>query len=351
MRIVIVMLYNSINSGSYLQAYSLKTYLESLGYDVFFFKNKARKPFLDLFFVILKSIVLFKFKNANFAYKKYRKFKKNQKVFKITSRINREDIVIYGSDEIWNIKRDNIKKYEYFFGNPAYNSLSFSPSINRSTKDDFANYPQLVENLKSIKFVSVRDYHSKKELEPLLSKNIQVTTDPTMLINFKKEGVSKNVNNIIKEKYILLYSYPNHFKNIQIESLRSFAENNNLKIVSSNHLFDWCDESIPTSPFELLELFKNAEYVVTDTFHGTVFSLLFKKKFVTYASDNIKIHELVKQFGCECTIIKTNSDFKELIKNQLDYEQISGKIKEKSHASQKFLKESLGALLNEKNII
>ena len=159
-----------------------------------------------------------------------------------------------------------------------------------------------------------------------------------MLINFKKEGVSKNVNNIIKEKYILLYSYPNHFKNIQIESLRSFAENNNLKIVSSNHLFDWCDESIPTSPFELLELFKNAEYVVTDTFHGTVFSLLFKKKFVTYASDNIKIHELVKQFGCECTIIKTNSDFKELIKNQLDYEQISGKIKEKSHASQNFKK-------------
>ncbi len=343
-------LYNSINTGSFLQAYSLKKYLERQGYEVFFFKNKARKPFLDLFFVIMKNIIIFRFKKAKFVYQKYKAFKKCLKEFKITTKIKEDDVVIYGSDEIWNIKRDNIKKYKYFFGCPTYKSLSFSPSINRSTKEDFFNYPKIIDSLKSINFISVRDFHSKRELESLLSREIQVTTDPTMLIDLRKEKGRKDGEKNLKDKFILLYSYPNNFKDRQIKALIKFAEDNDLKIISCNHLFSWCHQSIAASPFEVLDLFEKAEYVVTDTFHGTVFSLIFQKKFVTYASDNVKIYELVEQFGCESAIIDVNTDFKKLITNKLNYELISRNIEEYSKTSKKYLRESIGVLVNEKNL-
>jgi hypothetical protein len=60
--------------------------------------------------------------------------------------------------------------------------------------------------------------------------------------------------------------------------------------------YDANDLCVPAEPYEFLGYFYKASYIITDTFHGTIFSIIFRKKFITYTKDSIKVLELLNQF-------------------------------------------------------
>ena len=72
-------------------------------------------------------------------------------------------------------------------------------------------------------------------------------------------------------------------------------------MISIGHYFSWCDEVVIPTPFEVLAYFKGASYIITDTFHGSVFSIKFNKEFCTIVRDmnSNKLVSLLKQFGLE----------------------------------------------------
>lgn len=76
-------------------------------------------------------------------------------------------------------------------------------------------------------------------------------------------------------------------------------------MISIGHYFSWCDEVVIPTPFEVLAYFKGASYIITDTFHGSVFSIKFNKEFCTIVRDmnSNKLVSLLKQFGLENRIV------------------------------------------------
>ena len=82
------------------------------------------------------------------------------------------------------------------------------------------------------------------------------------------------------EKYMIYYSYLDDtpFK----EFIKKFAKENDLKLIVVGFDYKWCDDQIIVTPRQFLSVMKHAQYVVTSTYHGTVFSTLLKKNLLLY---------------------------------------------------------------------
>ena len=168
-------------------------------------------------------------------------------------------------------------------------------------------------------------------------------------------------DSIIKGKYILCY-----FLGKNIEH-RKFAERlkekTGYKIVSLNHADEYVKYSdkfadeIPydIGPKEFLNLIKNAEYVCTDSFHGTIFSLINNKKFFTFEryknknskmSTNSRIYSLLKIVDLEERLLKGNESIEDVNKN-IDFEKVNINLEKLRENSKKFLKNSLKSSVEE----
>ena len=120
--------------------------------------------------------------------------------------------------------------------------------------------------------LSCRDKKTMHLLQAYKKEQITKVVDPTMLVcDFSEIIVNNNLNN-----YILVYGH--EFTDEQIRNIVNFSKVNRLKTVSVTKYFSWCDKNIVASPGEFLGYVKNAKYVITGTFHGSVFSILMKKK-------------------------------------------------------------------------
>lgn len=332
-KIVICTLYESINCGTFLQAYSLKKKLEELNYDVYFLKlkndnssiNKKREK-MNLRTFVRKAIRKVKLKFI---------FKKNSRVFKTISleEVNSDkDIkkIVIGSDEIWNVKNNSFKHYKEYFG---YNFvgkriIAYAPCSNDSQREDLENEFKEI-NFNNFDFLSARDKKTKLLLEEFGEKNVADVVDPTMIVdNFDELNEVVNVKN-----YVLIYGH--YFDEKQIEEIIKFAHTNKYKTVSITKYFSWCDKNLTVSPGKFLAYIKNADYIITSTFHGSVFSILFNKKFAVYANNGSKINDLLAKFGLEDRIIKTNIE--KTLNTKIDYEKVNSTLKIMKENSEKYL--------------
>jgi hypothetical protein len=108
--------------------------------------------------------------------------------------------------------------------------------------------------------------------------------DPVFLYDYKDEIEEKQLD----FEYNLIYAYDGRINSeVEIEAIQSFAKENNLKTLSAGLYQSWCDKNISANPFEILGYVKNARYVVTDTFHGSVFSIKYKKPFAALKGHNL----------------------------------------------------------------
>lgn len=138
-------------------------------------------------------------------------------------------------------------------------------------------------------------------------------------------------------------------KENEINNIKNFAKEHDCKIYSVGFYHEWCDKNINCDPIELLEYIKNAEYVLTDTFHGTVMSLIMNTQFVTKVHTNSnKLGFLLKEYKCTDRITKDFSDTKKIILNKIDYEKVNGIIEERREVSINYIKNCLEKVKNEK---
>ncbi|NDI34876.1 polysaccharide pyruvyl transferase family protein [Chengkuizengella sediminis] len=327
MNICIVTVYHSMNCGSYLQSYALMETLRQKGHNVTFLETGINKPGIAISKAIIKSLLTFKINRANFFFSKWVGFKKEQKVFRTikndNSHIIEFDLIIFGSDEIWNSGRKEFAKNPILWGEgiDSENLIAYAPSINRSTLEQIETLEYPERNLKKFKSIMVRDEHTKDVLSHLTKKDINIVLDPTMLLNSEEYQTVKT--KACNDKYVLLYTYGNHLNNDQIKKIKNFAASKQLKLVSSNSWFNWCDINIGATPFEFISLVKNAKYIVTDTFHGTIFSILFSKQFVSFAGDNVKVIELLKALDLNSRIPASNTELESIMDTKIDYDRVN----------------------------
>lgn len=301
MKIGVLSMQRIKNYGSFLQAYGLKNILEDLGADVQFVDYHPGKTLIPadggtgLKRKITKVFEAFQGRAPLSEKMRFINYKKNYAsnyypYLGITEKMNYSpnlDLLVIGSDEVFNCVQNNtnvgfspelfgqnsnakkIISYAASFGNTNYQKLE---------KYDVAN--TVADWLKRFNAISVRDNNSAQTVEKLIGKVPQINLDPVLMYDFVGNNkVPSEINE--KNKYMLLYGYSGRFTTTECERIRVYANSKGLKIYCIGGVQDCCDKYIDCDPFKVIAYFQHAECVVTDTFHGTIMSIITHRQFVS----------------------------------------------------------------------
>jgi len=341
MKIGIVTFFYANNYGGVLQAFALQKFLKNSSIDSEFvnYIPNAKNSILASFKKLLKKL-LKKNKLEDFN-QLFKEFRENNLIIseKFTAnsdlKNNKYDIIISGSDQIWNsrLNKHNTSYFTLDFINNDTKKISYASCIGQP--DQINDYIYSYDSINSFDYVSVRNDFSKEFLENnLATKNIFVACDPTMLIDFhdlKYELPCK--------KYILIYSLNMSLEELLNKVITTVKELYNLPIIVLNSKYNAVvyDDHISVSdakPEQWIYLFKHASYVITDSFHGVIFSLKYKKNFIALHGNDWRSYRLLdiaKRYGFIDKCIH-DLDNKLVLNAEIDY--ISTEEKMSKHISQ-----------------
>lgn len=365
---------NAQNFGALLQAYGLQLTFKQLGFVDVKFLNYNPKYLSDRYLVfkwrtlvpssinpkhIIGHYINLPFSILNQIRRNYKLNLSRKRLIKQTSKelhtiddiegINC-DCLVCGSDQIWSTWLTGSPD-EVFYAGGKYNgkpySFSYAPSTELST---FEN-EQFVETIKcyldNFDSISVREESVQTILKKLTGKDISLCVDPTILCGTEAYD-EISVQNEIGKKYILVYAYNNKDTLIQ----------NIIKTIPNYHDFEIHYISFVCSDFrnmfshtfhaeisveQFVSLFKYADYVVTNSFHGLAFSLLFQKDFVVAYEQgkSARVESLLKQIGRLDKLVKFANDAKW---EKMDYTDINKKLQQIRNNSRDFIIRNLSLI-------
>ncbi len=343
-KVYIVTVFNSLNSGSFLQATSLYKAISGMGYDVSFLDTGARNLWkragIEALFMLKKlnfKAAVGKFSQAS----KLTNELKSYKVVKLENLVDTPDSVyVLGSDEIWNVARADMAKYPIFWGIglPLERCISYAPSINTSKEEHVKKYDFVKESLEHLFAISVRDHHSYETLRTVTDREITEVCDPTLLL--KEDSYYELKSDRKLDNYILVYIYAKLFKDEDIQELRRFAKDKNKKLVAFGSNFSWCDVNVNGAPWDFLSYIEGADYVCTGTFHGTLFSSLFRKNFVVVGGNNRKVNELLNRFGLSDRKVNA-TNMRQVFETEYDRDKLTETIAAMRESGLNYLKENI----------
>lgn len=359
MKIGIITHYDVHNHGAALQMYALEQILRKNNYEVEGLKFHKNFDFLEEYAekkynITIKSVpyylgYLYKngFTKTYFNYNKKRildSFKeRHHMVGEELSQVKEIDAIFIGSDEVFSIESGLTPEF-WGYNMPTPNIFSyagcFGPTTLKFIEDK--NAENFIKNgINNLKNISVRDENSKNIIEKLSNRNATLVCDPVILYGYIDE--KKKFKKSITEKYVLVYSYDNNMNTEEeIKSIKKFAAEKNCKIYSVGFYHNWVDKNINCDPIELLEFVDNAEYVLTDTFHGTVMSLIMNTQFITKVHTNSnKLGFLLEEYECVSRRTNNFSDALEITKQEICYNKINDIIDHKRKLSMEYLNKCL----------
>lgn len=366
MKIGIITFQSSYNYGSVLQAFALSRAISKLGHSVeiinytntcdfrtyHLFRIHLYKNFHKAFFkdvLYLKSNIKRKKNFIRFNKDFLPLTSKIYNEFSDMSELNSEfDAFICGSDQIWNCCFDGKidKNFCLDFVENDKLKIAYAPSFGtRGKTDDVLN--QFKKYLFSFDAVSVRE----KVSVPVVSKlapdriNVQSVFDPTLLLDKDEYNVFISDKSTINDRYVFVYLL-GHYKHASrlIQYTLDIAKSMNLKIVYiSAYKISEFNKGIAKygiSPQEFLNLIYYADYVVSDSFHATVFSIIFEKQFMIFPPNpglDIRIKPFLNMLGLE-----NRADAKELLNDEnIDFNSVNEIIEKGKKESIDYLKNSL----------
>lgn len=332
MKIGVVTVHDSANFGSFLQAFALHKVLENMGHSVYFIKTRNKKYLLKLFinFPGVKNLINHPINSINkmmHGYKKWRMFLKDIKILKQIeySKDTLLDKIILGSDEIWNISTPVFQR-KIFYGVGMNNVITYAVSIGKASIDDFENFPELTDAIARLGQVLVRDKNTYEMAQRYGTVEPIMVCDPTFLIpvkEFYRPYANKFIDN---NKFILIYSYSID-KQLK-DNIIKFSKEYNLKIVSACFKFEWADYNLNCSPIDFCDVLRKADYVVTTTFHGSIFSILNHKKFLVVPFSP-KVKDLLKKVDLSYLVHEQEGymEFRnKLVELEINYEEVDKSI-------------------------
>ncbi len=298
----------SYNYGAILQAYALQTVLTNMEYDVEFInyfdqenwnmsRSFGKKISIIIWHNFVKTLIAGKTRKERTDEFKTRNLKISKIIFESRFDLERKppiyDAYITGSDQVWNFRLTNYDSSYYLSFVPNDKpriSYAASFGLSKLPQQDKLPLKSLLEKMNNI---SVREIEGKRIVEDYSNSTAEIVLDPTLLLN--NDDWSKiSSERIVKENYILCYYMPGDSH--VTESIRILAEKVSMKtgwkIINIGQkeyhkLFWWENSIFNAGPKEFVSLFKNASFIITNSFHGTAFSIIFRKPF--YVPINFQI--------------------------------------------------------------
>ena len=347
------------NYGSVLQCYALQEYLKSKKYDVSIINfvsdvQKQNNSFARGLKGKIKSIIFFPLRRERM--NKLNKFidfrnKNLNETYHVSNLydlkeliINQSyDIIISGSDQVFN---PNINDYNEAFVFPFKTKaikIAYAASLGNAKENELN---KIREYLLDFRKISLREKTDKKIFENVTNIKTTITCDPVFLLT-KKEWQDRidhiNIEYDISKKYLLCYFIHKNYMSKAIKIARQIAKARNLKLICINAGYDLHSFSNETivgcGPNDFLKLFALADFICTDSFHGTSFSIILNKDFLCIDTKNNKKDnrrkDLLEKMGLLSRLQYVEDD---IIKNNISgYAKVNKTIDTYSSESKKFL--------------
>lgn len=267
------------------------------------------------------------------------------------------DIVATGSDQVWHpvLNKSNLWFFTLNFAPCNIKRIAYAPSlgVDELSKEQGETFRNLLQN---IDFISLREDSGVKAIQPLVDKPVSLVLDPTLLVGRSLWDKVLDENKVLRDKdYCLCYLLGTNPKHRDICEI--VAKKLNLKILNFAHFkaYNKGDESLSgeklydVSPTEFIGLIKNAKFVITDSFHCSVFSMMYHVPFMTLLrfqkndslSTNTRIYSMLQQFGLGNRILDNEDKLDDLLQAPIDFSYVENTLEQKREQSNTYLDRAL----------
>ena len=359
-KIGIITFHKAHNYGAMLQVYALSQVLsKSENVEVINYYNKRIYNGYKIIRPLNKRYILgstkrlikdiFNYNNRKKRYTSFNNFINNKcvlsKQYKSIDELNDVDydVLITGSDQVWNTKivGELSDAYTLNFGKKDIKRISYAASVGdasliKEQKDLFKSKLEILDK------ISVREEDVKIELEKIIDKPIDVVLDPTLLRT--KEEWDNELKDIKKEneKYILAYVVEADDEYVKI--VNDLSKKTGLKVLHFGEknpgYINVYKSAFTEGPLEFVNYIKNAEYVVATSFHATVFSIIFNKKFfiIPHRKTGIRVTNLLEILNIKERCFQSLEDFKNIDYDfESDWSSVNKVLKKKREESVEWL--------------
>ncbi|VWX54708.1 polysaccharide pyruvyl transferase family protein [Novosphingobium sp. 9U] len=212
------------------------------------------------------------------------------------------DLVVIGSDEVWNLTHPWYGGYELFWGGgiPARRVVSYAASFGNYDADAGID-GRWTNRLRRLDAISVRDDNSRRLVSTALDREPALVLDPVLQFPIARPSRVEPAG----EPFVAVYGHS--FSAGFGDAVRRWAEPRGLKLVSIGYRNDWADEQrLDVDPLEFARMIAQSSAVVTNFFHGCVFALLNEKPFacaITPYRMN-KVRDLTRALGAEAHLLR-----------------------------------------------
>lgn len=329
-KVLLTTVFSGYNYGSSLQVLATKTILKELGYDCRLVAMKSLIKGRDIRIKKLITILIRSWlirgkngANALSTYKgSYNKVMIGDSVTRFEQftneylephymswnsmkRLAKECIACFaGSDQIWNSSTMYVDPMYYLRFAPAEKRIAFAPSFGRDFVAEY-NKKKMSKWISDFAYLSVREDSGVRLIKELTGRDAIHLIDPTLMVKGETWKNTLNLQNKQKN-YILTYFLDKPSESAR-KAIAELKETLKCEVIAIPYQFDdmsYCDKVVPTGPIEFLDLINNAKCVLTDSFHGTAFSInlhtpfyVFERNYGTAHSQNSRIESILKMMN------------------------------------------------------
>ncbi len=326
-----------VNYGSFLQALGLKRMLGELGYDAVFADFSVGKRFsaqnirntpiyrtLRRYLSFVKPLPPQPMRDA---------IASQYGVLGLDNRYRyrrRVDTLILGSDEVFNFiqneKTVGCSPELLGVNNRAKRCISYAASCGNLTEarlTDRGMTSVFIAAMHRLSAISVRDEQTYALVNKLTGIMPVINADPVLVADFG----SLLVDTVSIRDYILVYGYSGRFTSEEGEAIRTLARKRDKKLYSLSEVHPFCDDVIYCKPLEVMAYFQHADLVITETFHGVVFSLLAEKNFAVFVrsgedGNENKLSSLLRQFDLAGKKVDSVAELETVLERPVDFETV-----------------------------
>lgn len=343
-KIGILTFHNCVNYGAVMQAYGLQEFLRSKGYrvEIIDYVNDVIDAELNApipkDYQNPKSIIKFIAKSIHRKRKSYLFNKFNNMHLRLSSSKNirrknvgifrdEYDFIITGSDQVWNINITGIDR-SYFLDFCGSNTKKIGYSVSVGDISNI-NLNDVLDDIRSFDAISVREKSFMEYASLQYGIETSLCCDPTILAG-KEIYLDIKSQRLLKKKYLFCFLMEDKPELMEVAS--RIAKENNWTVIDNKSSYEFF---LHSKPDDFLSWIYYAEAVLTDSFHGTVFSFLFNKQFISDKYDGkgiikSRVGDLLAEIGLSRYHMKVSLDnyteIKKAIKEKLDYKIIEDKI-------------------------
>jgi len=367
-KVGIITFHNSYNCGSMLESFAMQKTIEKLGMnaEIIDFSNDGQKEVYSVFFKnnsfknILKNMLLIpyakKIKKNNNKYQEFKNqnFKLSKPMKKMEELMEKDySIIIAGSDQIWNITIEDSDDAYFLPWATKVRKVAYAPSFGSKNIMKYSeNSKKYADYLNDFDALSIRENNGQKWIKELIDKDVPVLLDPTLLIDSEDYDLIMSKSKNTYGDYIFFYS-PS-FDDKSCKFVKKIAEKYNMKVITWSaksyyiKLIKRFDFILPEyeNPSIYLELIKNAALVITTSYHGTIFSTIYRKKFITIKNggmygDDDRVKTLLSQIDMFDRLLPANFDNNYDYLKDIDYSNYEKLLAELKYKSLNYIAENV----------